>query len=280
MRIIGVTVNKEKLESWIPEAMALSMKYWSERDPHSRVRDRLAHTEVVIGGLSEVQPIEYNPNWAGYAILHKNKIVIRTTLPHGKWTFSKFVHTMKHECGHILGYGHSDNPNDVMYPEIKHWGGTINYSSDLEKIPELKLRLEAKEAQLKAIADVHREAKLKLEEKEAELKNLLSNKTENNSVKNLSTSKLKKLKYDLEKPSKWHEDWDWPAQLLITSSVLGAVITPFVAWGFDLNYHPILCVLLGVFIGLGIYLISFAIFYVIYLINHTAVQFWEWLGEW
>ena len=55
-----------------------------------------------------------------------------------KLTDVQLNETALHEMGHAIGIlGHSDNPADIMYPQLSRWGNTTLSTKDIETVKKL-----------------------------------------------------------------------------------------------------------------------------------------------
>ena len=110
----------EELPEWASYAgdvMYESTKYWEERLPGMAFYqvDDPAQADFRVQWVKE-----FGVEHVGYALgTHFIEVGLGDSDCEGRWSpySSKYVtEIMAHEIGHVLGYGHVDDPSDIMYP--------------------------------------------------------------------------------------------------------------------------------------------------------------------
>ena len=142
---ITVFIEEDKIKGYVFERSFkawdgalrsnLNFKYITnidEADISIKFVDKLTGTKA-----GTTYPLYYYED--GRAYLHKVKIEIAKAASDGKkFTDVQLTEITLHEIGHAIGIlGHSNNPNDIMYPNISSYGNTTLSTKDADTVNKI-----------------------------------------------------------------------------------------------------------------------------------------------
>ena len=111
--------DKKNYYSAIREAIA----YWQDKGFNIRETKDSTRYNILIQWIKEFGPERPTEERIGQAVAYVvAQIGLGSSSCDGEWrpfNYETIVRIATHELGHILGFEHSDDPNDIMYPFTK-----------------------------------------------------------------------------------------------------------------------------------------------------------------
>ncbi len=107
--------DKRNYYSAIREAIA----YWQDKGFNIRETKDSTRYNVLVQWIKEFGPEKANYERIGQAVIYVAQIGLGSSSCDGNWrpfNYETIVKIATHELGHILGFSHTNNPNDIMYP--------------------------------------------------------------------------------------------------------------------------------------------------------------------
>lgn len=116
-RLVGLVVATLAMAgpasaNWTPHAQQIAVEHWGVNPCNGEVAifaKDLGETTLAQAGYSSINDLSIPTNCS---------VTYNSAMK--DWTWPRFCTVTTHEYGHLLGYGHSDNEWNVMYPYYVH----------------------------------------------------------------------------------------------------------------------------------------------------------------